>query len=447
MKSTLLTAIFVALSMQCMSQIKESEFVKTQVSFNYDSTNAIIGLLKANNKNTIFSFLQTIIQRQVGNHNELGYVSHYLTDSGGLFNRIAAGENTAAIVVYRDMDTARFTPPGASGPTLNYTADFESLNSIIYQKRTILKGTSRKNRTDTIWSDYLLDTRDIILIYVDYEDGYYRQNNEEHKKLSNSEIKIVYHTSFFKNSFKDLKTVITGSMSGGGSSAVPSIKITIVQLNKRAIKSPCDIVIQNKSFKKNLEFEIHERNFASFQVGVINNKYRANNFSISEGNLVVKPDDTQKEEWKSNLFAAIEFHPIGYGPAWGRDIDNFNPIWKDLFAIKRDIRENGRGWKWFKDIALSRIGIYGGLRISKDPLSSLHAGFNYAITKELYLNFGWVWNNELTPQVTAIGDISSLDDAAKYARRKYSGGKFSWGLSFAPSSIIDMLGIKGKEKD
>lgn len=446
MKSVFVTAALVVLGIQCMSQIKENEFVKTQVSFNYNKPDDILNVLKTSNKNAILSFLNTTIKKENNKNNELGDVSRYLTDNGGLLDRIANGDNAAAIVIYRDMDTATVNSP-ISGPVFMYTADFESLNSIVYHKQNILKANDRKKRTDTVWSDYLLDTRDIILIYIDYDDHYYRQDNSEHKQLSNSEIKIVYHTSFFKKSFNDLKSVVTGSMSGANGPEVPSVKITIVQLNKRAIKDPCDIVIQNKSFKKNLEFEVHERNFASFQVGVINNKYRANNFAISNGNLVVKPDDQQKEEWKSNMFAIIEFHPIGYGGAFGRDIDNFNPIWKDFFTVKRDVREKARAWKWFKDVTISRIGIYGGLKISKDPLSSLHAGFNYAITKDLYINFGWVWNNEITPQVVAIGDITSLDDAKQYAKRKYSSGKFSWGLSFAPSSIIDMLGIKGKEKE
>ncbi len=94
------------------------------------------------------------------------------------------------------------------------------------------------------------------------------------------------------------------------------------------------------------------------------------------------------------------------------------------------------------DITLDRIGIYGGLAITSDPLSTLHAGFNYAISKDIFFNLGWTWTNEITPQITKIGNITSLADAEQYAQRKYSKPQFALGLSFSPSSVIKMLGIK-----
>ena len=128
-----------------------------------------------------------------------------------------------------------------------------------------------------------------------------------------------------------------------------------------------------------------------------------------------------------------------------RDIDNFRPIWKVLFQKNPNKHARNAGL-WLYNSTLGRMGLYGGLKISKDPLSDVHAGFNYALTKEVSVNLGWTWTNELQPQITEIGNITSLKDALKYAKRKYGTGQFSWGLSFAPSSVIQMLGL-GKSKE
>lgn len=40
-----------------------------------------------------------------------------------------------------------------------------------------------------------------------------------------------------------------------------------------------------------------------------------------------------------------------------------------------------------------------------------------------------------------IVEITSLNDALSYAKRKYSPAQFSWGLSFSPSSIVTLLGL------
>lgn len=293
-----------------------------------------------------------------------------------------------------------------------------SADAYFKEEKEIVKQILHKRNQK--FSEYLLGTKKILIVILGGEND-----------LQKAEISIKHNKTFFTQSFEDLRTAI--STLKGVSIQLPC---KIILIKEKEIKPPSDLIIKHDSLKQDIVFTIHERNIASFQVGVINNKFSLNNFSISNGNLVVKPDSIQKSQWKSNLYASLEMHIP-------RDIDNFQPIYKTIFKGTDTGRTFGR---WLYDITLSRIGIYGGFKISDDPLSSIHAGFNYAISKEVYVNFGWTWNNQVEPQVTAIGNISSLSDAVKYAKRKYSKGEFSWGLSFAPSALIETLGLKKDNK-
>jgi hypothetical protein len=439
-KKTICLAAACALVMTTFAQLSTTEYRK-KISFTIDSTHTanILAILQNKNKTTLFDDIRTLLTSNAASFANVDGISSALSAANdGSYKRINEGENSAMVLMFRDMQLDVVTQLGNKAKI-----DYESQNIVVFHKRKMYDKGTKKDVVQ--WTDYLLGTRDVFFVYIDFDDKYYIGSGDEEKQLSNSEETIVYHTSFLKKSFQDLKTIITGSMSGGGATGTPGIKITIVKYNAKRVDSPCDLVIKNKSFKENVEVEIHDRNFASFQTGVINDKYTVSNVSLSGGNLVIKPNDDQKEEWKSNLYAAFEFHPFGYNNAWGRDIDNFKPFWKDVFLDKNADRVGFA--RWLKHVTLSRIGVYGGLKISKDPLSSLHAGFNYALTKDVYLNVGWSWINEVIPQVKEIGDISSVNDAIKYANRKYSDGKFSWGLSFAPGSLMEMLGLKGKEKE
>jgi hypothetical protein len=340
-----------------------------------------------------------------------------------LGNGSSGGENAGVIIVYRSMKIAETEDETTK-------IDFPSLKTLIYHKK----------RNSTEISNYLLATKKVYFIFIDLDDDFYtlaEDHSSEDKKLSNTIIQINYKTSFLKQSLQGVKSIWQNTMGGAAQPYRPRMKFTLIEVDPKRIKDPCDIVGVNKTISEDLlTFTVHEKNFASIQVGLENTKYALNNFSISGGNLVVKPNDTQKENWKSSLYSVIELHIP-------RDIDNFQPLWKDIFSKGRD-RNAGQ---YLYDALIARIGIYGGVKVSKDPLSNLYSGFNFAITKELYINFGWTWINEITPQVTEIGNITSLNDAKEYAKRQYSSGKFSWGLSFAPSAVISMLGIKAKDKN
>lgn len=270
------------------------------------------------------------------------------------------------------------------------------------------------------FSSYLLSTKKIMLVILGGEDD-----------LQNAEITIKNKKNYFRQSFEDLLSAIP-ALKG----VTSELTCKVIVLNEKKINPPSELIIKPDSTKE-IVFAIHEKNVASFQIGVVNNKLQLNNFSISGGNLVVKPDSNQKTNWKSNLYALLELH-------LPRDIDNFRPIYKTIF---KGVDSNRTFGHWVDDVILSRVGVYGGFKISDDPLSTLHAGFNFAISKELYINFGWSWTNQVQPQVTSIGNINSLQDAVKYAKRKYGDKQFSWGLSFAPSALISSLGLGKKAAD
>ena len=276
------------------------------------------------------------------------------------------------------------------------------------------------HKKDGRFSEYLLTTKKIMYVILGGD-----------KDLQKAKITIKNKKDYFKQSFEDLVSAI--SLLKGVTS---ELTCKVIILNEKKINPPSELIVQQDSIK-DIVFTIHEKNVASFQIGVANNKNDLNNFSLTGGNLVVKPDAIQKTNWKSNLYALIELHIP-------RDIDNFSPIYKTIF---KGLDSNRTFVHWLHDVLVSRIGIYGGLKISDNPLSSLHAGFNYAITKELYINFGWTWTNQITPQATAVGNISSLQDAILSAKRKYSGKQFSWGLSFAPTALISSLGLNKKSAD
>lgn len=444
MKFLLLLLLLTGLQTSMFAQENQNEVIKSSVTGIIDKTPAdVMEELKTKDKNDVFNFLKELVKGAAGFTKSSGNLRNfsqdiYTSDEDNLFKSIGNNENAAIIFMYRNVSVDDDTDPaGAAGNKTGLKIDFESLNTLYFHK----------DRLTEKWSNYLLATKKVYLFILDLEDKFYADNAKQDmdKKLTNSIIKINYKTSFFKQSFKDLIQVGKQLGSMGGAKTTISSKyhftLTMIEIDPKRIKAPCDIAVKNTSFKEDFLIPVHEKNVATFQVGLVNKKFRINNFSIESQKLVVKPDSAQKAEWKSNLYALVELH-------LPRDIDNFKPLWKAVFEKgAKDIPKNKRFVNWLYGITLERIGVYGGLKISKDPLSDLHAGLSYAITKELNLNLGWTWSNEVQPQVKEIGNIGSLDDAKQYATRSYSKGKFSWGLSFSPSSVISMLGLKDKKED
>ncbi|MGY3211535.1 hypothetical protein [Mucilaginibacter sp. HD30] len=302
------------------------------------------------------------------------------------------------------------------------------------QTNTITNSIVFHNVTANSISNYLYETKKLYVVLVDMPDSFYAAGSaaDNEKKLSGTSVKINYKKSYFSQSFSDLLTAVRAMGVMGAANEI-NLGITLVKVDPNKVRTPCDLVLSNPSFKNDLTFNIHESNVASFQIGVANSQLNVKNISISDNNLVVKPSSDQATSWKSDAYALLEIH-------LPRDVDNFRPLWSSV-AHKDGERESRNVWHWLGDNLFERTGLYGGIKIAKDPLSNIYAGFNYAVTKDFAFNFGWVWVNDYATQVTDVGSIGSVNDALKYAKRSYSGGKFSVGISFSPSSFITSLGL------
>jgi hypothetical protein len=410
---TFITSLFLVLAVTSHAQVDESEFVSDTESFDLiltQSTTAL-GYFGGASIPSVPTLVTNLLNLGDPNLNRLLQPYH---------NEILAeNDDYAVVIIYRKMSQEGILDTDAS-------------KTVIYHRSSSFNGGAI--------SKYLLETSHVAFLFVDLEDLYY-EDNESVEKLSNTKISMTYGVSLFRQSAKDLWTVL-GAM---GKATLPgkvyNVRMTWAEIDRKKIKAPCTVILKNKSFATDLEFKIHERNIATFQLGLVNTQLSVQDFKITGGTVIVSPDTAQQKAWKSNFFAAVEMH-------LPRDVDNFRPMWKELFYVDPDQRavNSGRAMLgWLYRNTLNRVGVYGGLKLAKDPLSSLYAGFNYAVTKDLYINLGWSWNNEVVPQVTDVGSITSLDDIKEFLDRDYSKPTFSIGLSFSPSSVITMLGLKEKE--
>jgi hypothetical protein len=416
-----LLSVLVLISGYSAAQSGKNEFERQRLECSLDAANSkeLVSALDAGGEaaytklkgifgnSTVLSSTNSLAKKQIGSF--AGEIAAVMED-------VDKGKNAAVLIVYRKITAL---------PNGEYAADYTTLNTV-YGHREKKKGAL---------SSYLLSTKKIYLVLVDVDDAVY-QNDElkRDKKLSLASVKIKYRTGRFEQSWKDLLDV--GMMS---SQSINTLNLTLIQIAPERIKDPCDIILSHSAFKEDQVYTVHESNLATFQIGVTNSKIAVSNISITGGDLVIKPNDDQTKDWKSNAYALLEIH-------LPRDVDRFPPLWKSLF----DNRSYGspRSFaRYIYDNTLSRIGVYGGLKLSKDPLSNLYAGFNYAVTNDLAVNLGWVWANEYETQITDVGAITSVDDALKFAKRSYGKANFSLGISFAPAIFAKTLGLKSKSAD
>lgn len=348
---------------------------------------------------------------------------------GATLNDIKDSKRGAVILIYRDYTTTT----NANG-SVSFSADSSKINFKLFHKRTEETVTNNGITSKQVaFSDYLLATKNIYFVIIDLDDTYYNLNApSKNNMLSTMTTKINYRKSVLSESAIALGGIIKtmGAIKSG------TLKFTLIKMDPARIKDPCDIVASHPKFVSDQTYTIHEMNIATFQVGVTGSKLNLDNVSIANGDLNITPSASQATAWKSNAYALFEVH-------LPRDVDNFRPILQSIFSSpdKRKSRDPGQ---WLYDNTISRIGIYAGAKIGSDPLSNLYAGFNYAISKTLALNFGWQWVNDYTTQVTNIGNITSLSDALKYAKRSYGPGKFSLGISFSPSAFATLTAQKAQ---
>lgn len=418
MKNILITFLLISSAFTLLAQTSKSKFEKQRLSAELSDQNEVAKMVTNLNTNddTVFSQVKELFKKNSkvktptgGSQKKFDILATKVAEA---FDDVEKENNVAVILIFRHfaVDTAA---------VIEYKPDYSDIYNKVYHHRYKALST------------YLLETKKIYYVLIDVGKRYYVENPDEvGNRLSSVETEIVYKKSFFKQSADVLKDVIKAM----GASTGVSLEFTLIEMDPAQIKAPCDILIKNPKFKSNPTFSVHEKNVTSFQVGVVNNKFTASDVSLGGGNLTVKPSSDQLADWKSHAFALFEVH-------LPRDIDNFRPLWSTLFHKASDQPNRDVG-QWIVDNVIARIGIYGGAKISKDPLSDLYAGFNFAITKEVAINLGWNWSNTYVNQVTAVGDISSVSEALKYAHRTYARGKFAIGLSFSPATVLSDWGLK-----
>lgn len=284
----------------------------------------------------------------------------------------------------------------------------------------------KNNETDRKWDEYLLNTKKILLVLIGDE------NN-----LQDAHISIEKEKSWTEKSWGDLAGLVNLiemmglSKVSGMKNQVDSLSVRYVFLKKEKVRSPCFINVTYSSSADPIAVKIHEKNYIDFQVGVSASQLSKNQFKIQNKQLIVSLNDDQKKEWKSNLNVLLNIFPFG------RDIDRVDPI----FMLK--IRDKKIG-PAAKEFIKNRIGVHAGMKLSSDPIESFYFGLNLAFSQKININAGWSWINTIRPAVYDIGDITTLANAMDYVNRQYS-GHFYWGVSFSPSAMVDILGLKKKE--
>ncbi|NQX56851.1 hypothetical protein HQN86_24755 [Pedobacter panaciterrae] len=416
-----LLSVLILISGYCAAQNGKNEYEskRLECSLNSVSSKELVASLNESDESA-YAKLKEIFGKSsvLSNDNTLAnaQISPFAKEIEKTMEEINMGKNAAVLVVYRKITVT------LSG---EYAADYTTLNTIY----------GHREKKDGKLTSYLLSTKKVYIVLIDVDDAVYENDDlKKDKKLSLASVKIKYKTGRFEQSWKDLMDV--GTMS---TQTINTLSLTLIKVAPERIKDPCDVILSHSAFKEDQVYTVHESNLATFQIGVTNSKIAVSNISISDGNLTVKPNADQTKDWKSNAYALLEVHVP-------RDVDRFYPLWKSLFDNKA--YESPRSFaRYLYDNTLSRIGVYGGLKLSKDPLSGLYAGFNYAITNDFAVNLGWVWVNEYETQVTDIGAITSVDDALKFAKRRYGKANFSVGISFAPAIFAKSLGLKSKSAD
>lgn len=296
--------------------------------------------------------------------------------------------NSACLVIRHNLDPTDIN----SKPFPVFTEEDDIVKTVIHKE-------------GTKFSDYMLGTKKILLVFIGGE-----------KDLQKAVVKIKNNPKALAVSFDGLKALIGSALKAGEVSKLPC---RVVLLNEGTIDPPSDITV-DVSKDNQLKFTIHEKAWAQFKAGVAWNRLDKKYFKIQGNQLNVTLDSAGKATWKTNLIAIFDFYP------WGRDIDRLDVLWKGGIPL------------------VQRIGIYGGLQISKDPLQGYYYGLSFAPAKNMTVNFGGATVLDEGQQTVNIGSFTSLNDAKQLLGRRYV-TKFFLGISFSPSDVKNI--IFGESKD
>jgi hypothetical protein len=239
------------------------------------------------------------------------------------------------------------------------------------------------------------------------EDSLYNRNLSVNLKSTDQDINMAISPSQFKLKFSDESSVKTKLR----------LNYTLNDTLKKSLKLELPGYYFYKDDQLLITQDIHERNFFAFSLGASISQLSSKQFSYNNDTVSVRLDSVGRESWKSNLLVGLEFYPFG------RDMDQFLPIWKAPF---RNFEE--------------RIGIMGGIRLSKDPLSAYYYGICLSLSKGLTVTVGYNYSNQYNNQVVYLPNVGSVDNAKEYLKRSYERNIY-FGIFLSPLQMARTLGL------
>jgi len=272
---------------------------------------------------------------------------------------------------------------------------------------TLIIGTNKDGYGTYLWSK-----RRILMIMLD-------------ETVYADSIAIKNQPSFFLKSFQ---AVVSAAVQFANS-AIP-VSTRLVYIDRKSIHPPSELsysvpladktnaMDEDNGPKKKETVSIHERNRFAFTIGLNAAFLNAHNFSLKNDTVSVTLDSAQKKSLKGAISIALEWYPFG------RDIDNFAPIWQHFGPLKQ------------------RIGITAGVSLTNDPLQSFYIGGVVSLSKYCSIVLGSYFVNDYSNnQSLGISTVSSVNSLQDYFHRSYH-GNFYVGISLAPSVAIKSLAAK-----
>ena len=267
------------------------------------------------------------------------------------------------------------------------------------------------------YSSYILNDSRILLVFLD-------------STVYAEDIKITNQPSYFTTSFNDALKIVRRALLA---EAKTTDHIRFVYLNPRKIAPPSiisfaapvqtsakmydNVAITDDTHYDTAKITVHENNHFAFSIGLNGTFLNAQNFQIKGDTVSVKLGSAQKKQLSNSISLSFEYYPFG------RDIDRFLPIWKDLKNFKH------------------HLGISVGLSLSKDPLQSYYAGVDLCITKAFNIVGGVNFVNTTKSNQYQITNISSVGDLKNYVLDRSYNASFYIGISLSPSQAIKSLGL------
>ncbi|SNS93152.1 hypothetical protein SAMN05421640_1673 [Ekhidna lutea] len=267
------------------------------------------------------------------------------------------------------------------------------------------------------WSDDIVGINNILYVIIDGKGD-----------LGKGKFKIDNKKSSFSQELDDVGDLALKLFKMGRKDQTflldEKVNVRLVELAHNKINPPSEInyiyKLADSDNNDTIKIDIKEKIRANLKLGITSAQVERSLFKIDNKQLIISPDSVQTEEIKQHLALNFVFRPFYH-------TDEYKPKF-----FKYDYENN----------VLKRLGIIGGFNFSLTPFDNLYLGVSYDLSEYFTFVTGYTWNNILDSDTIDIGDISSVKDALSLARKDYGDRQLFFGLSFSPSTITKILGIK-----